>query len=182
MRLEAKSGMRGVFLRADTRQPVRFLRWYDTETCKFEAFRCDPEMAKARGIPLTSILYRGRCRLEFIPAQPLDRNPASRIAPSTPMEEIRREVLKGGEVKVRPILIIPGQKRPECDESLCHREADWAVAVEQMVEPEKDADGNQWERAVTVSTSLWCSWHYRPPRQISLRGVESELEVKVRPD
>lgn len=182
MRLDARSGLRGVFVRADTRQPVRFVRWYDDATHEFEAFRCDPEIAKARGIPLSSLLYRGRCRLEFRPAAPLVPAPTGRLATSTPLEEIRREVLKGGEIKVRPILTVPGERRPECDEPLCHRAADYAVAVEQLVEPEKDAEGKLWERAVTVATAVWCAWHYRPPRQISQRGVEYELEnVKVRP-
>ena len=181
MRIEASSGVRGVLFRADTRTPVRFVRWYDAESGEFEAFRMDPEIARARGIPLRSLLYRGRCRLEFVPAQPLDPKPAGRIAPSTPLDEIRREVLKGGELKVRPIVWLPGQRPPECEERLCHRPAEWAVSVEQLVEPERGEDGNLYERAVMVAAHCFCSWHFRNPRQLSTRGVEYELEVKVRP-
>lgn len=179
MRLDSRSGLRGTFRRADTKQPVRFVRWYDDQTHEFEAFRIDPQEAKARGINPAALLYRGRAVLEFIPAQPLEKKPTGRIAPSTPLDEIRPEVLRGRTVT--PILIIPGQKRPECDEPKCHREADWSVADEQLVEPERGPDGKLYERAVTVGIRRYCAWHYRNPTQFSVRGVESEVEVAARP-
>ena len=180
MRLDSKSGVRGLFLRADTRQPIRFVRWYDTETHEYEAFRCDPAIAKARGIPLRSLLYRGRARLEFQSAKPLDAKPTGRIAPSTPLAEIAPDVLRGRVAK--PIIWLPGFTPPECQEPLCHRPAEWSVGVEQLVEPERGTDGKLWERAVMVDVSVWCSWHFKPPRQISQRGVEVELEnIQARP-
>src|SRR5579885_3284833 len=119
MILDSKSGLRGMLVNRDTGQPIRYARWADTETGCYEAFRINPEEARARGINPATLLYRGRARLEFIPAQPLDSKPTGRIAPSTPLAEIRPEVLKGRTVT--PILVIPGMRPPECDEPLCHR-------------------------------------------------------------
>lgn len=186
MRIEAKNA-KGVLVNADTGQPIRFARWAEIpddprQPGEFEAFRMDPNIAKARGIPLQSLLYRGRCRLQFMPAQLVSDKPTGRRAPSTPLDEIRREVLRGGEVKVKPVVWLPGVTPPECMEPLCHRAAEWAVSIEQLVEPEKDANGKSWERAVMVDAEFWCSWHFRPPRQISQRGVEVELEnIGARP-
>ena len=179
MILSAKDGLRGTFLRAGSRQPLRFVRWYDDQTHEWEAFRVNPDMAKARGINLQSILYRGRCRLEFIPA--VAAGTQGRVAPSTPLDEIRAEVLKGGELKVKPIVWVPGTRPPECEERFCHRPAEWSVAVERIVEPERGPEGTLFERAVVVACAAWCSRHYRNPRQISERGVESEIEVGARP-
>lgn len=181
MILSAKSGLRGTFLRADTQQPVRWVRWYDDASHEWEAFRCDPSVAKARGIPLRSILYRGRCRLEFTPSAPSQSKQQGRVAPSTPLDEIRREVLKGGEIKVRPIVWLADVPAVVCDERFCHRRAEWSVGVERIVEPERGPDGRLYERAVMVACSVWCSRHYRSPRQISERGVENEIEVTARP-
>lgn len=182
MRLDAKtSGVRGTFRRADNGQPVRWVRWYDDQTQEWEAFRVDPQLAKQRGIPLATLLYRGRCPLVFTPTNPVEAKPLGRQASSTPLEEIRREVLKGGEVKAEPILFVPGMPTPECEEPLCHRPAVWSVAVEQLVEPERGADGKLYERAVTVAAACFCDRHYRNPRQISERGVENEIVVTARP-
>lgn len=182
MILKAADGLRGKFFRVDGGQEVRWVRWYDDVTEEWEAFRCDPEIAKERGIPLRSILYRGRCRLKFVPASPIGTaKPKGRVASSTPMDEIRREILKGGEVKVRPLVWMPGMKPIECDEPRCHRPAGWAVAVERLVEPERGPDGRLYERAVIIAAHAFCSWHYRNPVQISQRGVEREIEVGVRP-
>lgn len=185
MRIEAKNA-KGVLVNRDTGQPIRFARWAEIpddpqQPGEFEAFRMDPKVAKGRGMDLHALLYRGRCRLAFLPARLLER-PMGRVAPSTPLEEIRQEVLKGGELKVKPVVWLPGVVPPECMEPLCHRPAEWAVSIEQLVEPEKDAQGQSWERAVMVDSEFWCSWHFRPPRQISQRGVEVELEnIGARP-
>lgn len=180
MLLKAKDGLRGEFRRADTDQIVRFVRWYDDATNEWEAFRCDPAIAKERGISLRSILYRGRCRLNFKAAVPAAAKPMGRVAPSTPLDEIRRDVLKGGEIQIRRLLWIPGGM-PECDEPKCHRRAEYGVAREQLVEPERGPDGRLYERAVLVDVGVYCPWHYRYPTQISQRGVESEVEVGTRP-
>lgn len=179
MILDSQSGLRGVLANAETGQPIRWARWANLETGEYQAFRCDPQIAKERGIPLASLLYRGRCRLKFTPAAPLAAKPPLRIAPSTPLDEIRPEVLRGR--KVTPILYVPGLPPPECDEPLCHRAAQYQVADEQLVEPEKGPDGKLYERAVTVGVRKYCSWHFRNPTQLSIRGVQSEVEVSVRP-
>lgn len=182
MRLSAQDGLRGRFRRADNKQPLRFVRWYETETGEWEAFRCDPDIAKARGIPLRSILYRGRSRLEFIQAAPLASKPSGRAASATPLDEIRAAILKGGELHVQAIVWLPGEKPPECEGAKCHRRAEWSVAVEQIVEPERGSDGRFYERAVLIDAHNFCSWCYRPPRQISQRGVETELDnIVARP-
>lgn len=180
MILHAKSGVRGELRDLDTGEIIRFVRWADTETGYYEAFRCDPAVAKTRGIPLASLVYRGRSHLQFTPTAILDPKPSGRRAPSTPLAEIRPEVLRGRTV--RAIVWIPGVLPPECDEALCHRAAEWAVSIEQLVEPELAEDGTLYERAVMVDAGVYCSWHYRAPRQITTRGVEIELDnVKARP-
>lgn len=187
MRLDAKSGVRGVLINRDTGQRITHVRWAEIpdnpeQSGEYEAFRIDPELAKARGIPLVSILYRGRCRMQFTSATILENKPVIHLAPSTPLDEIRHEVLKGGEVKVTSIIYLPGMPIPECEERLCHRPATWSVATERIVEPERGEDGRLYERAVTVLTRVYCDRHYRPPVQISQRGVESEVEItRARP-
>ena len=184
MILNAKSGIRGELKNADTGRVIRWVRWANIETGEYEAFRISPDVARARHIPLHGLIYRGHCRLVFTPAQVLDsRRPLGRVAPSTPLDEIRREVLKGGEVQVPPaqLLTLPGMPLVECDEPLCHRPAVYAVAIEQIVEPERGRDGRLYERAVTIGSAVFCWRHYRSPRQFSLRGVETEVEVSVRP-
>lgn len=188
MILDAKSGVRGVLVNRETGQIIRHVRWADIpenpeEMGEFEAFRVNPIFARERGIPLQSILYRGRCRLRFEPARTVDPKPAGRIAPSTPFAEIKREVLKGGEVKATPIVYVPGAPLIECHERYCHRPARWSVATERLVEPERGEDGKLWERAVVVDVLCWCDAHFKNPLQISERGVESEIEVtRARPE
>ena len=51
MILDSKSGLRGKFYRVDSGERVRWVRWYDTDTHKFSAFRIDPDAAKKAGVP-----------------------------------------------------------------------------------------------------------------------------------
>jgi hypothetical protein len=177
MRLDSKSGVRGVLLNAETGQPIRWAKWAEipddpSQPGEFEAFREEPTAAAARGIPATAILYRGRCRLRFIPAAPRFGTKPSAVRDLVgSLDEARRRVDKR-------LLILSD----ECDEPGCHRWADWQVAHEQLIEPEVDAQGKRHERAVTVKIENWCAKHYRPPVQTNQRGVESEVEVEARPE
>lgn len=183
MRLDAKtSGVRGEFRRADNGQVIRWVRWYDDVTHVFEAFRYDPQIAGDRGVPLRSILYQGRCELVFRETAVAAPKPSGRIAPATPLAEIKREILKGGEVRATPIVYVPGAPLIECMEPKCHQAAAWSVATERIVEPERGDDGKLYERAIAVDVHCWCNRHYRAPIQISARGVESEVPItRARP-
>src|SRR5262249_20677256 len=70
----------------------------------------------------------------------------------------------------------------ECSEPGCHERATWSVSWEQIIEPRTDENGERHERAVTTRRIAWCDAHYRPPVQVSERGVESEVEVEARPE
>lgn len=60
MILDARSGLRGIFVRLDNNQPVRWVVWYDTETTEFEAYRTDPDVAARLGVRPEHIRYRGK--------------------------------------------------------------------------------------------------------------------------
>ena len=195
MRIEAKScPVRVEFRRADTSEAVRWIRWYDTESHEYEAFAADPDafQQKHAAMPrqlvqqgLRRLVVRGRQQLLTNP--PLEQllailaqaKAAFAPKPSTPLGEIRREILRGQTV--RTIQLDPNGDPPECDEPKCHRKAEYVVVErEQHVEPAV-FQSSSFERAVMLGAKAYCAWHYRAPVQISVRGVESEISVKVRP-
>lgn len=177
MRLDAKTGTRGLFWNVATGQLVRWVIWADLpddpqQEADFEAFREEPQAALARGVPLSAIRYRGRARLRFVPAAPVYRpKPTAARDLAGSLDEARRRF-------VRPKLLVVGE---ECEEPLCHALAAWRVGWERLIEPEIGPDGRAYERAVMLEAHGYCDKHYRAPRVTSLRGVESEVEVEVRP-
>ena len=76
MRLDSRTGIRGLVFDLDTGQPIRWVRWADTETGEYEAFRSDPAAAKRLGTPLARLVYRGRARLKFVPTHPAAKETA----------------------------------------------------------------------------------------------------------
>jgi hypothetical protein len=179
MRLDAKSGVRGLLVNVETGALIRFTLWAEIpddprQPGEYEAWRWPPDECRRRyaaGEQRESLVVRGRCRLRFVPAAPLFApRPSAREDLAGSLDEARRRV-------DRRLLVLG----TECSEPLCHRPATWAVSWEQLIEPERDADGNLHERAVCVRRVAYCEAHYRPPRQRSLRGVESEVPVLARP-
>lgn len=177
MRLDAHSGVRGLLINADTGKPIRWVCWADLpddpqQQGEYEAFREEPTAALARGIPLSSLRYQGRARLRFVRAAPVFRSrPSERRDLMGSLAEARARV-------DRRLLVLS----EECCEPRCHQRAQWAVSWEQLIEPERDSEGKLHERAVCVRQLAFCSSHYRPPVVRNLRGVESEVEVEVRPE
>jgi hypothetical protein len=177
MRLDAKSGVRGLLIDVDANRPVRWVRWADipedpNQPGEYEAFRSDPEEARRQGVQLSALVYRGRCRLRFVPAAPrLSGKPTSPRDMIASLDDARRRL-------VQPKLLIPGEL---CQERGCHRLASWKCSDEVEIEPERDADGRQHERAVTVRVHSWCDAHFCLPVFQSVRGVEQEVSVEVRP-
>lgn len=183
MRLDARQGARGLLVRLDTGQPVRWVVWADVpespeQPGEFEAWRFHPDECKRRyagGVPREQLVYRERCRLRFVPAAPLfapkPSDPRDLIGS---LEEGRRRF-----ARPRRVARVTGTGRPECDEPLCHRPADWSVSDEQEIEPERDADGKQYERAVTVRPRFYCHAHYANPTFTDLRGVQSEVPEEI---
>lgn len=161
MRLDAKSGLRGVLVNGDTGQPIRFARWADLDTGAYEAFAVGPDGQMA----WPPRVVRGQARLTFIPAASAKPSACSATPPLSPTKAIR-------------VLALPDR---ECEERGCHRLADWRVGHEQLVEPEIGPDGKAYERGVITAVHYYCSWHYRAPLSTSQRGVESEVPVRVRP-
>lgn len=159
-------GVLGVFLREDGR-PVRWVRKYDDATHEWEAFRIDPREAEARGIPLRSILYRGRCKLTF---RQTGFAPPPK-APSRPSLAPRR----GG------VLLPPGSL-DECESPKCHRRAVWYTQDTEETEAEKGADGKDYRTVSGRKGHVFCDDCYRLPTHVDARGVENEVQVKVRPE
>ena len=174
MRLDSRSGARGMLMNLDSGKPIRWVRWADVpETTEqegdYEAFHMNPEQAKQQGIPLSEIIYRGRCRMRFIPAAPAFRStPTSQRDLSGSLEEARKRL-------VEPKLLVPGE---ECDEPKCHRLSEYRVSDEVEIEPERDSEGRLFERAVTTRVRCYCGAHYRLPRFVNTRGVEREVETE----
>lgn len=173
MILDSKS--RGILFDADRNQPIRWARWADIpadpgQPGEYEAFRIEPVAARRAGIPLESILYRGRARLRFIPAAPkYGRKPAD----VEPLGEARRRL---GVVALPPAVGV------ECQEKGCHRLAVWSVSDEKEIEPAVLPDGTREERAVCVGRRRYCDRHYRWPTFESLGGIEREVtEIQARP-
>jgi len=176
----AQDGFRGTVINAVTGQPVRWVRWVNSDTGEFEAFREDPVAAKARGAWLRCLLYRGKARLPLTTiTQALVAHAPGRRA-LTPMEEVReiRTIARDYVADYQPIVAVPGI---ECDQPGCRRLATWQVAHEQEIDPGVMPDGSACERAVTVRVNRWCDRHWHPPTFRSVRGVESEVEVACRP-
>jgi hypothetical protein len=174
MRLDSKSGVRGMLINAETGQPIRWVRWADVpdhpeQQGDFEAFTINPDDAKARGIPLADTVYRGRCRMRFVPAAPrFASTPTSQRDLNGSLEDARRRL-------VQPKLLVPGE---ECDEPGCHRLSAFRVSDEVEIEPQRDAEGRQLERAVATRIRSYCDKHYRLPTFTSTRGVQSEVEIE----
>ncbi len=166
----------GVLVDATTRQPIRWARWHDERTGEYEAFRIDPKEAKRRGIPLHTILYRGRTRLEFIP-DPLPTKAPS-AAESRPREQRpqRRE---------RCLMLADR----ECQEPKCHALATWSVADEEELPPvfgmfwTPQGKRQVWhERARTIGVRYYCAAHVRRPTSVNKRGVQKEFTDVLLPD
>ena len=177
MRLDSRSGLRGILRNRDTEQIIRFVRWAvipddPEQPGEFEAFRSEPEAWKALGFPLSEILYRGTARLQFIPAAPrYGVRPSSQRDLDESLTEARARL-------VEPKLLVPGE---ECMEPDCHRLACWKVSDEVEIEPQRDEDGNLYERAVTTRVRIYCHRHFRLPTCTNTRGVQSEIDVETRP-
>lgn len=177
MRLDSRAGVRGMVRNRDTGELIRWVRWAEIpedpeQPGEFEAFRSNPEEWKARGLPLSEIIYRGRARLQFIPAAPrIGGRPTSARELYESLDDARKSL-------VNPKLLVPGE---ECEERFCHRLASWQVADEHEIEPHTDAEGRRHERAVTVRVHCYCDRHFRLPVMVSRRGVESEVNVEARP-
>lgn len=162
----------GVWVDAETKQPIRWVRFYNDATHEYEAFRSDPEIAKQAGVPLRLLLYRGRARLVFM--QTGVRPPKPVIRPVADDPEVTR-LLHTLPRPNRPDNIDHGV--PLCDEPLCRRPAAFEVADEQEVSPSVGPDGTRYERAAVPAFRRYCPWHYRRPTFTSTRGVTREVEV-----
>ncbi len=162
----------GVLVDATTRLPIRWARWHDEKTGEYEAFRIDPNEAKRRGIPLHTILYRGRTKLEFIPDPlpvpiPPQAHPQHRQRPSRCLMLADRE----------------------CQEPACHALATWSVADEEELPP---VFGLFWtpqgmrevwhESARTIGVRYYCEKHCRKPTSVSQRGVQKEFTDVLLPE
>jgi hypothetical protein len=180
MIFSAQDGYRGTVINAETNQPVRWVRWVNSDTGEFEAFREDPLAARARGVFLRGLLYRGKAKLPLTTVtQALVAHAPGRRA-LTPWEEFReiRSIARDYVRDYKPIVAVPGI---ECDEPGCRRLASWQVGHEQEIDPGVLQDGSECERAVTVRVNRWCSRHWHPPTFRSTCGVENEVEVACRP-
>lgn len=168
MILDARAGLRGLLIDLDAGKPIRHARWADLDTGEYECLRAGPDGRPARGPDGRPLVYRGRARLQFIPTAPAGPRPRPAGAADGPDP---RDLPP-------PVIALPGW---ECEERGCHRPGVYETADEQVVEPHVGPDGRACERARVVRRHRWCEWHYRPPVSTSARGVESEVEVTVRP-
>ena len=172
MILDVKRGARGVLVNADTGERIAFARWADTDTGEYEAFRTLDGKNIFRDDRGRPVLYRGRARLRFVPSQapPLLPRPSDPRDLARSLAEARR---------AHPLVVSSGR---ECDEPGCHALAEWESASERVIEPEVGNDGHSYERGVVTRLKRWCPRHYRPGTTVSLRGVESEIDVgRARP-
>jgi hypothetical protein len=172
MILDARSGFRGVLVRADTGERIPCARWANLDTGEWEALAVDP----LTGQPAQPArIIRGQCPLRFVPAAPVF-SPSAPASVKTSRESA--ESLAEAKGRVRRVLAVPGRG---CEEKGCTALAEWEVSWEQEIEPVQGTNGRLYERAITIRKHRYCSRHYRPPVFRDLRGVESEAAVTVRP-
>jgi hypothetical protein len=168
--VDARKGIRGVLVNAETGERIPFARWSNLETGEWEAWQATPDGKQVAKPPR---LIRGQCKLRFVEsyAPPL-RQPAAVDAKAA--AEQREEYHRKTEAR----LLVPGD---ECEAKGCHRLAGWTVAVERRLAPVRLGDGRLQEHGVVVAVHAFCDRHYRSPVSISERGVESQVEVAARP-
>lgn len=158
MKLFAKDGIRGVVINLATGNPIRKVKWFDTVTGEYEAFRtgADGKILFEDGFPVS---YLGKSQLKFIPGKSVTPNGIVQPEP-------RRK------------LVIPQFCEKCCK---CARSATWAVSDEKQLEPRR-VGSVFYEQAEHVGTRYYCSWHYEPPRLLDDRGETiKEIDVKARP-
>lgn len=167
MIIDAKSGARGVLVNADTGCRVPFAKWANLETGEWEALAATPD---GRRVAQPRRIVRGRNNLRWIPAAPRHR-----ARPDfEPLAEAVERVRKG--------VALPDDTGEECEGRTCHRRAVWGTTDEQEIEPAVTEEGRRFERAVSVKVHYFCDRCFRLPVFSSVRGVESEVQVKVRPE
>lgn len=168
MRLDSRTGLRGLWIDADTGARIPFVVWGDTETGEYEAWRATPD-GRALAEPKQKI--KGRARLRFVPAAPTcKREVPPSLCGGTPVPD---RTPRGGGSRLSPLAV------QECEVRACHRPAAWVVQDWRQVEPERGGDGCFYDRAVLLVRHYFCDWHYRPPVETSRRGVENEIDVQV---
>ena len=170
-----RAGQSGVLVDADTGQRIRWAMWANLTTGEYEALRMHPAEIRRRGLKAVDCAYKGRAHLRYVAFAPRVVG-LSKPHTASEIAEMVRHARKG-----LPCLIVEGV---ECDEPKCHRLAEWQTVEEQEIEPAIGAPfgvAQPLERAVAVKVWRWCPWHYRFPTFKSLRGVESETQVKARP-
>lgn len=169
--------LNGVLVDCQTGAAIRWARWHDEKTGEYEAFTIDPKEAKKRGIPLHTILYRGRTKLDFIP-DPLPTLP-------TTSREDRPQQKHRPQRRERCLMLADR----ECQEPKCHALATWSIADEEELPP---VFGLFWtpqgmrrvwhERARTIGVRYYCAAHVRRPTSINQRGVKKEFADVLLPD
>ena len=171
MKLDAKAdGVRGVLVNADTGQPIWWARKADLATGEYEAFRADPDKAAAHGFKKRDLLYRGRCRLKFVPGNSA-RPQVPTILDANPKLPRRRRAMQVQAFEDRP-----------CQHYACLRDAEWMVAVDEPLPP-LVIGGKSFEVGTIAGVKWWCSWHYEWPELLYPDGSTDPIEtVRARPD
>jgi hypothetical protein len=180
--LDSRKGVSGVLINAQTNERIPFARWASipddpNAEGEFEALAVDQfgnKMVPAR-------VYRGRCRLRFIPKAapdlprkiPVNTGTAlTRLPPSSPAVQPQRRAV--------PVLML--RNRP-CQHYACLRMAEWQVSEEVELAPITGTDGRLYDTAKHVRTWYYCSWHYKAPKLFDARGeLICEHNVKARPN
>jgi len=166
----------------DTGKPIRWVRWADIpesveQQGEFEAFRCNPEEWQGKGLPLSEIIYRGKCRMRFVPAAPkIGSKPTTPRELFDSLDDARKRLVVFVEP---PPILIPGLVQiHECEVRACHKPAYFQVSDEQEIEPQVDENGREYERAIMLMPHWFCARHFRLPTIVSRRGVQSEVKIE----
>jgi hypothetical protein len=172
----------GLWRNRDTGELVRWVRWVELEEdpekpSLFSAFRSNPEEYKAKGLPLSDIIYEDRARLLFIPRAPrfgIKATTARELYDS--LDDARKALVQF--IEPPPILIRREHTMiHECEIRTCHKPAWFIVSDEKEIEPQIDSEGRQHERAILLRPHWFCVAHFRLPTIVSRRGVQSEVNI-----
>lgn len=189
MILDPTKGIKGTVIDLDTGQPVRNVKYLNTETGYLEAYQTDPTgkvLRDANGFRFT--VYQGR--FKFIPAESPKQPKIIMGAPHCSLCNSKmtlrgddlcpacRAKERGQRNKMKVEKIGVPLFNVKCE--LCSRVATWYVSDEVEVTPEL-SNKRLYGRGVTVGRRSYCAWCFKPPQLLDDKGEVIKQLESIRP-
>jgi hypothetical protein len=160
---QAQPGLHGVLVKAATGERIAFARYANLDTGQWQAWAATPD---GRLMALPARLVGGTCPLRFVEsyAPPVQTSALPDGAGDRQQGQALQQRFR--RITERIVLI----RGLSCEQPGCGRDAAYRVADEMLLPAEAGAQGQQFERAMTVHSHRYCERHYRQPRQLAPNG------------